>query len=102
VSKTTGETPKQGSLSHRNREYAVLELAFGNSFFDRISDKLTVPVIIKGTFGPNYRLKRLFKLIFAGLANIAVFKMEIIPFRHRILYGMSAHITGNGFHNNSL
>ena len=56
-----------------------LEFAFTYGFFNRLLNQPCIPVIDKGLFGPDYRLKLEFQLVMAGLADITVGYMKIVP-----------------------
>jgi hypothetical protein len=57
-----------------------------------------VPFVTKGVFCPDYRFERYLKGISAGLTDVTMAKMKESPAGNRLLYGLSAHITGKGLH----
>jgi hypothetical protein len=69
-----------------------------NGLFNGIGNQPVIPFVTKGIFSPNRGFQDHLKIILAGFTNITVGKMKIIPACYGLLYGMSAHITGKGFH----
>jgi hypothetical protein len=69
-----------------------------DGLFDRILDKVVVPFVVKGLFGPDRRLDKEFKLVMAGFTDVPMGDVEVVPVVDGLLNGFSAHITGNGLH----
>jgi predicted RNase H-like HicB family nuclease len=77
----------------RESEFSLL-----NGLFDGIVDKFGIPVVVEGLFFPDYGLYSRFKIVLAGLAEVPMTNLEIIPVGYRIIHCMSAYITGKGLH----
>jgi hypothetical protein len=74
------------------RPPAGLEFTLLNGLFDRILNQFVEPFVIEGFPGPDGRLDKQLKLVMAGLANIAVGYVEVIPVIDGLLDNLSAYV----------
>jgi len=84
----------------QNERYVsdCVELALLDSLFDGFGHDPFIPFKIKGMLIPHNRLEHQFQLILAGLAEVPVFNMEIIPILDWVLNSTFAYIAHKGLH----
>jgi hypothetical protein len=76
----------------------VLKFALLDCPFDGVLHRVVVPFIAKGLLGPDRGLDQELQIIMTGLAKVPVGQVEIVAPGNGLLNGLSAYITGKGFH----
>jgi hypothetical protein len=88
--------------ARRRAETIELESALGNGLFDGIHHEALVPFIVEGVLRPHDGFKGQFELILTGLANVAIFDVEIVPVLHGGLDGALTNVADEGLHDGLL